>query len=162
MNQAQVQPAARRNRQASPERWQRAAQRAITEGISVRQVNASGMWVGSSGSDATMAYLLEITGGVVHACSCPAGDFGDPCCKHAARFYLDAGLLEIEDPEPDPPACGAMVTCRECSRGGVLYVQDCAVAGWPMPECPVCQGTGEVNALPVAQSTETFPALEAA
>src|SRR5215217_8659702 len=104
----------RGNRQASPERWQRAAQRAITEGISVRQVNASGMWVGSSGSDATMAYLLEITGGVVHACSCPAGDFGDPCCKHAARFYLDAGLLEIEDPEPDPPAIGAMVTCRQC------------------------------------------------
>src|SRR5215207_11587667 len=88
MGQAQVQPSGRRNRQVSPERWQRAAQRAISEGISVRQVNASGMWVGSSGSDVTMAYLLDITGGVVHACSCPAGDFGDPCCKHAARFYL--------------------------------------------------------------------------
>jgi hypothetical protein len=25
-------------------------------------------------------------------------------CKHAARFYLDAGLLEIDDPEPEHPA----------------------------------------------------------
>src|SRR5215212_10146801 len=106
MGKAQVQPAVRGNRQASPERWQRAAQRAITEGISVRQVNASGMWVGSSGSDGTMAYLLEITGGVVHACSCPAGDFGDPCCKHAARFYLDAGVLDVVELETSRTAPG--------------------------------------------------------
>jgi hypothetical protein len=33
----------RGNRQASPERWQKAAQRAIAEHIEVRQVNANGM-----------------------------------------------------------------------------------------------------------------------
>lgn len=86
-------------RQATPERWVRAAARAIRERIEVRQVNASGMWVASSGSDPKVAYLLEIRDGVVMSCSCPAGEFGDPCCKHSARFYLDQGLLEVDGPD---------------------------------------------------------------
>src|SRR5215204_3177213 len=126
---AQRAPQARTNRQASPERWQRAAERALAEGIEVRQVNASGMWVPNSGSQANVAYLLEITGSLVQSCSCPAGALGDPCCKHAARYYLDAGLLELDDPEPDPPALGATpVICFRC-RG--------REAG-----CPVCGGVG--------------------
>jgi SWIM zinc finger len=116
-----------RQRQASPERWQKAAQRALAEGISVRQVNASGMWVATSGTHANVAYVLEITGSLVQSCSCPAGTFGDPCCKHAARYYLDAGLLDLDDPEPDPPASSPIV-CFRC-RG--------AEAG-----CSVCQGAG--------------------
>ncbi len=84
-------------RTVSPARWARAAERAIREHIAVRQVNASGMWVATSGTQANLAYLLEINRGVVESCSCPAGDFGDPCCKHAARFYLDAGLLDGPD-----------------------------------------------------------------
>jgi hypothetical protein len=115
----------RRSRQASPERWQRAAQRAIAENIEVRQVNENGMWVSTSGSDAKVAYLLEILNGVVVSCSCPAGEFGDPCCKHAARYYLDAGLL---DPEPEPEAAAATVVCFRCREND---------AG-----CPVCAGAG--------------------
>jgi hypothetical protein len=117
----------RRNRQASPERWQRAAQRAIAENIQVRQVNANGMWTASCGSDPKVAYLLEVVAGVVQSCSCPAGEFGDPCCKHAARYYLDAGLLDPE-PEGSPPAPAAPVVCFRC-RG--------SEAG-----CPVCAGAG--------------------
>lgn len=115
----------RRTRQATPQRWAKAARRAIAEHIEVRQVNANGMWTASSGSDAKVAYVLEVVAGVVRSCSCPAGEFGDPCCKHAARYYLDAGLL---DPEPEPPAPAAPVVCFRC-RG--------ADAG-----CPVCQGVG--------------------
>lgn len=92
-------------RQASPERWVRAAARAINENIQVRQLNASGAWVSNSGSDPKVAYVLHINQGVVVSCSCPAGEFGDPCCKHAARFYLDTGLLDA--PEPTPPASAA-------------------------------------------------------
>jgi hypothetical protein len=126
---AQISPIVRKVRQATPERWQKAAERAVAEGISVRQVNASGMWVASSGTHANVAYVLEITGSLVQSCSCPAGSFGDPVCKHAARFYLDAGLVELDDPEPDPPALGAApVICFRC-RG--------SEAG-----CPVCHGTG--------------------
>src|SRR5215216_8031014 len=121
---AQIASQARTNRTASPERWRHAAERAITEGIEVRQVNASGMWVANSGSQANVAYVLEITGSLVQSCSCPAGTFGDPCCKHAARYYLDAGLLEL-NPEPEPPAAAASVVCFRCQG---------TEAG-----CPVCQ-----------------------
>ena len=93
--------AVRTARTASPERWARAVTRAVAEGVQVRQINASGAWVATSGTQANVAYLLEIVGGVVRSCSCPAGEFGDPCCKHAARFYLDAGMLD-----PEPPASG--------------------------------------------------------
>jgi hypothetical protein len=135
-----------RVRVPSPERWQRAASRALTERIQVRQVNSNGMWVATSGTEATVAYLLEILAGTVRSCSCPAGAFGDPCCKHAARYYLDAGVLELDDPDPDPPAVAASgtVSCPECSGGGVIYVRECARAGWPMPDCPACVGTGAV------------------
>jgi hypothetical protein len=125
---AAVSPVGRKQRQASPERWQRAAERAVAEGIEVRQVNASGMWVATSGTHANVAYVLEITGSLVQSCSCPAGTFGDPCCKHAARYYLDAGLLDLDDPEPEPPAPATPVVCFRC-RG--------TEAG-----CPVCSGIG--------------------
>jgi hypothetical protein len=86
------------------------------------------MWVATSGSQVTVAYVLEIGQGVVRSCSCPANAYGDPCCKHAARYYFDAGLLELEDPEPDPPAPAAPVVCFRCRN---------SEAG-----CPVCQGAG--------------------
>jgi hypothetical protein len=143
MVQAQVQSESRGNRQASPERWQKAAERAIAEQIEVRQVNASGMWVANSGSQANVAYLLEITGSLVQSCSCPAGSFGDPCCKHAARFYLDAGLLQLDDPEPDPPALGRTVGCSQCRGCGVLCNKELKRADWLYPNCAACQGTGE-------------------
>jgi hypothetical protein len=102
----------RRPRQATLERWAKAAERAIKEHIEVRQVN-------SSGAQANVAYLMEITNGIVRSCSCPAGEFGDSCCKHAARFYLDAGLL---DPEPPTPA--APPPCVWCDGKGYLTDPD--------------------------------------
>jgi hypothetical protein len=117
----------RRNRQASPARWAKAVQRAIAENIEVRQVNATGMWTASSGSDPKLAYVLEVVAGVVRSCSCPAGEFGDPCCKHAAKFYIDAGLLDPE-PEGSPPASAAPVVCFRCQGADA--------------SCPVCAGAG--------------------
>ncbi len=152
---AQVSPVVRKPRQASPERWQKAAERAIVEGISVRQVNASGMWVATSGTHANVAYVLEITGNLVQSCSCPAGTFGDPCCKHAARFYLDAGLLELDDPEPDPPALGTSVSCCQCNGCGQEWYR----AGYALP-CATCGGTG-IAPVPVIPDTLTPAAVAA-
>jgi hypothetical protein len=108
MNQVQT-----RTRTSSPVRWQKAAQRAIAEGIQVRQLAGSGQWIATSGSDATVAYEVEVTGNIAHGCSCLAGLNGDPCCKHRAAFYLLIGALSLE-PEPEPPA----PVCLDCQRRG--------------------------------------------
>ena len=145
----------RQQRTASPERWARAAQRAIVENIEVRQLNANGMWTASSGSDPKLAYVLEIVAGVVRSCSCPAGEFGDPCCKHAARYYLDVGLL---DPEPDPPALGVSQSCPECRSGGVHDSQELEKLELLYPPCVACNGTGIIPAVPASPSSERLAA----
>ncbi|MBA3414108.1 MAG: SWIM zinc finger family protein [Chloroflexia bacterium] len=95
----------RRPRQASPERWTKAAGRAIAEGVEVRQIASTGQWIATSGTQSNVCYLLEVVAGVVGGCTCPAGEFGDPVCKHAAAFYLAAGLMDPGPPTPAAPAC---------------------------------------------------------
>jgi hypothetical protein len=127
MNQAQTR---NRTRSSSPARWQKAAQRAMAEGIQIRQLAGSGQWIANSGSDATVAYEVEVTGNTAHGCSCLAGLNDDPVCKHRAAFYLLIGALSVE-PEPDPPAPTLTpVICFRC-RG--------TDAG-----CPICCGAGMV------------------
>ncbi len=119
----------RRPRQATPERWAKAAGRALAEGVEVRQIASTGQWVATSGTQSGVCYLLNVTAGVVDGCTCPAGDFGDPCCKHAAAFYLMAGTLVPEPPTP------AALACRVCLDRGYLTDPD----GRGRPERCWCQ-----------------------
>ncbi|MCB1907674.1 MAG: SWIM zinc finger family protein [Rhodocyclaceae bacterium] len=64
-----------------------ARQRAIAEGIEVRQVDGSSLWIASSGTDPQKAYVLNIIGGNVKNCTCRAGEFG-AYCKHRAAWEL--------------------------------------------------------------------------
>ena len=105
----------RTTRQATPERWQRTVSRAISERIEVRQVNARGQWIASSGSRANVAYILGVTRGVAHSCTCEAGQAGDPVCLHRAAYWYAIGVLEPEPPAP---------------------VADCECAGWRTRHCP--------------------------
>jgi hypothetical protein len=136
---AAVFPSTRTRRVASPERWQRAAQRAVDEGVEVRQINSSGAWVANSGTHANVAYMLEIAQGIVRSCSCPAGAYGDPVCKHAAAYYVSVGLIELDDPEPDPPASGAII-CFACHGRGQRRDR----TGSALP-CHVCGGIGSAD-----------------
>jgi hypothetical protein len=51
--------AIRRQRAATPERWQRALKRALLAGVTVRQLNTSGEWIVTSASDPTVAYTTD-------------------------------------------------------------------------------------------------------
>lgn len=84
-------------RTASPERWVKAAARAINEQIEVRQIASTGQWIATSGTQANLCYILEVNRGLVLSCTCTAGQYNDPCCKHAARFYLNTGVLSGPD-----------------------------------------------------------------
>jgi hypothetical protein len=81
---------------ATPERWQAALRRAHKEGVEVAQVNTSGMWIATSGTQRGKCYEIEVVKGLAMSCSCQAGsDWNDPVCKHRARYYFDQGLLEL-------------------------------------------------------------------
>ena len=145
-----IQPQTRiRNRIENLARWKKAAERAISEGIQFRQLQGSGQWIASSGSDATVAYEVAVTGNVAHGCDCLAGLNGDPCCKHKAAFYLLIGALDLT-PESDPPALGAAGDCPDCNGCGVMYSRDLERAGWLYPPCAACGGSGILPAPRIA------------
>lgn len=81
------------------QRWKKAVERAISEGVEVRQLAGSGAWIATSGSQAGVAYELRVSGNFAWGCECLAGMNGDPVCKHRAAWYLLAGSLD-----PQPPA----------------------------------------------------------
>lgn len=92
-----------RSRPDTPARWIKAAQRAAAEGVQVRQLQGSGQWIATSGSDAGVAYEVAVTGNVAHGCDCLAGLNNDPVCKHRAAWFLMVGALN-PTPLPTPPA----------------------------------------------------------
>lgn len=130
-----LQTQTRRNRSDSPARWMKAAERAIDEGVQVRQLQGTGQWVATSGSDAAVAYEVQVAGNVAYGCDCLAGLNNDPVCKHRAAFYLLIGSIELT-PEPEPPAPAPSVNCPDCCGCGVQW--------FPSGDrkCERCRGTG--------------------
>src|SRR5215213_11772842 len=91
----------RQQRQATPERWQRALQRALFAGVEAKQLADSGEWIVSSASRPGLAYRTD---GV--SCDCEAAMLGgDAVCLHRAAYWYAVGVLEL-DPEPEPSALG--------------------------------------------------------
>ena len=81
-------------------RWRAALQRAHHEGVSVRQLAASGAWIATSTSDPHTAYEVS-----VHRCTCKAVEFGfDPVCKHRAALREQLGIPLDFDAIPAEPA----------------------------------------------------------
>jgi hypothetical protein len=128
----------------TPARWEKAAERAEIEGIRVCQLQGSGQWIATGGSQSGMAYEVAVTGNVAHGCDCLAGMNGDPVCKHRAAFYLLIGALVV--PEPEPPAPALVVDCAECHGCGVLFDRQLERRGLLYPTCPTCGGAGVVDA----------------
>lgn len=131
-----------RTRVENPARWKKAAERAVAEGIRVYQLQGSGAWVATSGTDASTAYELEVTGNVAHGCSCLAALNNDPCCKHKAAYFVAIGALSLA-PEPKPPV---PVICPVCDGDRVIYDPIALKNGGWNPKCTACQGTGRVAA----------------
>jgi hypothetical protein len=104
---AQGSPVSRTRSHATPERWQRALQRALFAGVEAKQIAGSGEWIVSSASRPGIAYRTD---GI--ECDCEAAQLGgDPVCLHRAAYWYAVGLLEL-DPEPSAPA--SSVVCFRC------------------------------------------------
>ena len=76
------------SRPNTTDRWRSALARARQEGVSVRQLAASGAWIATSTTDPHTAYEVSI-----HRCTCKAAEFGyDPVCKHRAALRHQLGI----------------------------------------------------------------------
>jgi len=85
----------RQQRQATPDRWQRALQRAQFASVEAKQLAGSGEWIVASASRPGIAYRAS---GIT--CDCEAAMLGgDPVCLHRAAYWYALGELE-QDPEP--------------------------------------------------------------
>lgn len=85
------------SRPNTPIRWRSALDRARREGVTVRQLSASGAWVATSSTDPHVAYEVS-----VYRCTCKAAEFGDdPVCKHRAALRVHLGLPLVIGDELD-------------------------------------------------------------
>ena len=131
-----------RQRPATPARWQAALGRAIAEGVQVRQLAGSGLWLATSSTDAGTAFALAVTGDVAHGCECPAAAHGDPVCKHRAAFYHTVGVLD-PDPGPGAPAAPVALPCWSCRGTGTEQVEG-TNGRWFLVACEACNGAGSI------------------
>lgn len=125
-------------RENTPKRWRAALKRAMAEGVEIRQLQGSGMWIATSASDPDTAY--EVT---PWECECHAGQFQDPVCKHRAALLVKLGRLqqkaEFQASQTTPcPACGGTgVNPHALERVATSWSEHLA--------CPECHGRGFVS-----------------
>ena len=98
------------------DRWTRAVARAAAEGVRVMQLPTSGVWIATSGTDATTAYVVTET-----ACECYAGAHNDPVCKHRAQLRVQLGTLAPVAQEATAPAPAGRV-CTDCLDTGMQRI----------------------------------------
>lgn len=136
----------RNARENTPKRWRAALKRAFSEGVQVRQLQGSGMWIATSASDPNTAY--EVT---PWECECQAGQFHDPICKHRAALLVKLGRLRVElDAES-----AETTSCPTCCGTGVQPQTVSTIlpeAGQWSSEltCQRCQGSGIISTLNAA------------
>ncbi|MGC4108446.1 MAG: hypothetical protein QM753_19155 [Thermomicrobiales bacterium] len=83
-------PVGRRHpsRADTPQRWQKALERAQHGGLQLRQLMGSGAWIVTSERDDEAAYMVT-----EFDCECFAAEYGDPVCKHRAMLRYRLGHL---------------------------------------------------------------------
>jgi hypothetical protein len=107
-----------RRRQATPERWQRALERAMMAGVQVRQLQGSGQWIVTSASDPGAAYETDGT-----TCTCPGAQLGgDPVCLHRAAYWHAQGVLDFDGGPASPAPSQAADRLIESFRGELDYL----------------------------------------
>jgi hypothetical protein len=140
----------------TPERWAKALERAIANGVEPLQIAGTGEWVVTSASKLGTVYRTD-----GFACECDAALHGDGVCQHRAVVRFVLGLLTLPQQEPAAmPMTLTTIDCGACHGRGWNYVE--TNGGRAFPEqvaCRRCVGTGQV---PVRIQTLTpAPALAA-
>lgn len=128
-----IRPASR-IRTDSPERWQKAFERAMAANLAyIELIGGDGAWAVSSSSDPERGYIAT-----TDTCTCAAGRGGDPCCLHRALVRVLTGTMPV-DPAPEL----VVVPCQECGgRGHVEIYFGGGLNDYATEDCGRCAGTG--------------------
>lgn len=87
-------------REESPERWQKALDRAIDQGLEVFQISDTGERLVTSASRLDTVHRTD-----GYTCTCEAAMLGaDPVCQHRALVRFLLGWLNGPGPAPGSPA----------------------------------------------------------
>ena len=95
---------------ATPAKWTQLFEKAVREGVAVRQTGA-GFWIATSGTDARKAYVVSLG-----ECECPGHEYHN-YCKHRAMLAWTLGVLTLGAPEPPTPAAPAVAPARRATFG---------------------------------------------
>ena len=112
-----------RQRVDSPDRWQKALNRALAHNLTYLELlGGDGAWAVSSTRDDEQGYIATVA-----TCTCPAGRGGDPVCCHRALVRALTGVMPVDAPADCPNCCGCGVQtyrtfeerCPSCGGSGV-------------------------------------------
>lgn len=104
-------------------RFLAAARRVVDEGIEIEPL-ANGDFIATSASKAGIRYVVSMQGNLAATCGCPAGQQGDPVCKHRAAVYMHLGALSLEPPRVTTPHIDldALMRALDGALGSLAYV----------------------------------------
>ncbi len=128
----------RRQRTATPARWQKALTRALDNGIEAFRIAGTGAFVVTSATKLDTVYRTD-----GDRCECEAALGCDPVCQHRAVVRFILGWLP--EPSPPTPAAPALIPCRDCRGEGSQRMQTGGgLADWWAVPCRACNSTGTV------------------
>src|SRR4051794_36672949 len=114
----------------SPERWEKALQRAMDANLAYMELIAGdGAWAVSSQRDTERGYIAT-----TQTCTCEPGRSGDPICAHRALVRVLVGMFPL--PELEDAATSAE-PCRYCRGRGKIWSEHYG----ELRPCDACQST---------------------
>lgn len=132
-----------RQRIESAERWRKALERAIANGIEIFVADDDGERFATSASHADRLHRVD-----AYSCTCEAALAGDPVCQHRAALRFVLGWLSLDAKPTETPAT---IECGACNGRGWRYVE--VAGGRSFPDKIACARCASSGRMPVRLRT---------
>lgn len=133
-----LQTVSRPTREATPDRWARALDRALHSGVEILTTQDGERFATSSSRLDTLYRVSP------DSCDCPAAQAGDPICQHRAALRSILGILPVLTLRIDELIPADAPRCTWCFGRGERWAGSVDDERNPqrLITCPECCGTG--------------------